>query len=223
MAAASTPSSKSIVPTTSERLAGSATNGRGERARLGPAVEVLRGLARSPDAPVEAAVGEHPVELLGDEDERRDGGRVVGLVLAGVLERGRQRERLGLPAPLRARQLPDPRDRGRRERRQPQAAVGAEALLGREVVDVGLAEVGRQAARAAGRVDQDQRVARVVGALDLDHHAGRGLVVGPGDGVGPGVGARIAGRRPDRPRRRSDRRGTGRRRSTFANLLENSP
>ena len=46
-AAASTSSAKSMVPTTSERLAGSATNGVANVRRLGPAVQVRRGRARA--------------------------------------------------------------------------------------------------------------------------------------------------------------------------------
>ena len=76
-AAASTDSSKSIVPTTSERSAGSRDERRRDRAALGPAVEVARGLARARDAPVEAAAGEHPVDLVGEQEERRDRRRVV--------------------------------------------------------------------------------------------------------------------------------------------------
>ena len=56
----------------------------------------------------------------------------------------------------------DPRDRGRAEQRQPEAAVGAEGLLRGEVVGVGLGGVERQAAGAGGGVDEDQRVARVL-------------------------------------------------------------
>ena len=55
------------------------------------------------------------------------------------------------------------------------------ALLRGEVVGVGLRGVDRQAAGARGGVDQDQRLAGVGGAADVDHDAGRGLVVGPGD------------------------------------------
>ena len=85
-----------------------------------------------------------------------------------------------------AAELLDPRDRGRAADRQPQAAVGGEPLLRREVVDVGLGDVDRQAGGARGRVDRDQRVAGVTGPHDRDHHPGRGLVVGPGEQVGGG-------------------------------------
>ena len=46
----------------------------------------------------------------------------------------------------------------RRHQRDPQAAVGGEALLRREVVGVDLGQVDRQAAGAGGGVDQHQRV-----------------------------------------------------------------
>ena len=51
-------------------------------------------------------------------------------------------------------QLGDPLLRGRAEQRQPQPAVGGEALLRREVVGVGLGDVDGQPAGAGGRVDQ---------------------------------------------------------------------
>ena len=68
-----------------------------------------------------------------------------------------------------------------------------EALLRREVVDVGLARIERQARGAGGGVDQDQCVAGVAGALDRHHHACGGLVVRPADGV-HAVGAVRLGR-----------------------------
>ena len=71
-----------------------------------------------------------------------------------------------------------------RHQRDPQPAVGAEALLRREVVHVGLADVHRQAARPAGRVHDHQR-ARVGPGHPADGHghAGGGLVVGQRVGV----------------------------------------
>src|SRR6476661_7060342 len=114
--AASTSSLKSIVPTTSERLAGSATNG---------------------SANVEAAAPVHPLDLVGEQQQGRQRGRVVGLVLARVVQRGLQREELGDPAAARG-QLVDALDGGGADDGQPQAAVGGEGLLRREVVGVGL-------------------------------------------------------------------------------------
>ncbi len=48
-------------------------------------------------------------------------------------------------------------DRSRGEHGDPQSAVGAESLLRREVVGVGLADIHLQRAGAAGGVDQRQR------------------------------------------------------------------
>ena len=89
-------------------------------------------------APVEAAVAEHPLDLVGEQQQGRQRRRVVGLLLARVLERGLQREEVRLPAVAGAVELLDPGDRGRAEQRQPEAAVGAEGLLRGEVVGVGL-------------------------------------------------------------------------------------
>ena len=151
-------------------------------------------------------------------------GRVVGLLLARVLERGLQREEGGLPAAGGAVELLDPRDRGRAQQRQPEAAVGAEALLRGEVVGVGLGDVDRQAAGAGGGVDQDQRARRRPrGGATVDHDPGRGLVVGPGDHVGGGVGDRrrgVAGLGLDHDR---VARGTAPPAVALANFGENSP
>ena len=97
-AAASTESSKSIVPTTSERLAGSATKGVAKSDSLGPAVEVARRGRGALHAAVEAAAGQHPLDLIGEQDQGGERGRVVGLLLARVVERRLQREEAGLPA-----------------------------------------------------------------------------------------------------------------------------
>ena len=215
-AAASTESSKSIVPTTSERLAGSATNGVATSLRLGPAVEAAGGVGGALDAPVEAAVAEHPLDLVGEQQQGRQRRRVVGLLLARVLERGLQREEGRLPAAGGAVELLDAGDRGRAEQRQPEAAVGAEGLLRGEVVGVGVGDVDRQAAGARGGVDQDQGVAGVGGAL-------RPATMTPVEvslwaqamHVGGGVGDRARARRRARPRPRSGRRGRARRRSPW--------
>ena len=72
---------------------------------------------------------------------------------------------------------------------QPQAAVGGEALLGGEVVDVGLGGVERQPAGRRGGVDAAPARRRPAGPPDGHGHAGRGLVVGQGVEVDAGVGA----------------------------------
>ena len=96
-----------------------------------------RGGARARDAPVQAAAVEHPADLLGEQEQRRDRRRVVGLVLERVLQRGLQREERRDPA-LGACERGDPLLRGRAQQREPQPAVGGEALLRREVVGVDL-------------------------------------------------------------------------------------
>ena len=105
-------------------------------------------------------------------------------------------------------------DRGRAEQRKPEPAVGAEGLLGGEVVDVGLARrraAGRRRPRCASiRTSESSEPG---GALDLDHDPGRGLVVGPGDHVGSRVGrrlGRVARLGVDDDRVGEKRRGRGR-------------
>ena len=105
-AAASTSASKSIVPTTSDRFAGPPRTVPRSRSPP-PSGRDARGGAGAPHAPVEPAGREHPVELVGEQEERRHGRCVVGLVLARVLERGRQREEGRLPAPHGAVKLHD--------------------------------------------------------------------------------------------------------------------
>ena len=121
--------------------------------------------------------------------------------------------------------LRGPRQRGRRHDRDPQAAVGGEALLRCEVVDVRLGQVDRQAAGARGGVDQHQRV--VVGALGAHAPA-----------PSPRSRSRCAPRRRRRRRPRptgdgqrararsrspTARPATGAACAAFANFEENSP
>ena len=122
------------------------------------------GLGGALDAPVQAALAVEPVDLLGHQEERRQRRGVVGLVEPRVA-RPRSAGR-GTPAPS-GRTPRSPRSRSSaagRHQRDPQPAVGGEALLRREVVDVGLAQVDRQAAGAGRRVDQHQRAAVGAGA-----------------------------------------------------------
>ena len=97
---------------------------------------------------------EHPLDLVGQQHKRRKGRGVVGLVLARVLERDGEREELRLPAAGGPVELLDPGDRSRAHQREPETAVGAEALLRREVVGVGVGDLDRQPARARGGVDE---------------------------------------------------------------------
>src|SRR5690349_23795707 len=94
-----------------------------------------------------------------EQQQGRQRGCVVGLLLARILERSLQREESGLPTAGGTVELLYPRDRSRAERGEPEAAVGPEGLLRREVVDVGLTHVDRQAAGAGSGVDQDERLA----------------------------------------------------------------
>ena len=166
----------------------------GRRRGLGPSVEVLRGGAAPRDAELEAAPVEQPLDLVGQQEERGQRGRVVGLVLARVLERGRRaRGTAGCQRPSAPSSSSIRAIARRAQDRQPEAAVRGEGLLRGEVVGVGLRDVDGQSARARGGVDQDEAVARAVGPLHGHHHAGRGLVVGPGDRVRPRIGGRRRG------------------------------
>jgi len=154
-------------------------------------------------------VGVHPVQLLGHQEERRHRRGVDGLVQPGLLDRlGEPEEgRDVAAAPV---DLLGPGDRGGRQQRDPQAAVGGEGLLRREEVDVGLAGVERQPARRRGRVDDHQRVAG--DPLDRRHHAGGGLVVGDRIDVDPVLGLRqhpAAGLGPQHRRRAQPRGALG--------------
>ena len=205
--AASTPSAKSIVPTTSERLARIGDERRRVRRRPRPSRRArprTASCARTHQS--RPPLREHPVQLLGEQHERRERGRVERLVLARVGQRGAEAEELGDPAIARG-DLLDALDRGRAEQREPEAAVGGEALLRREVVGIGLRGVERQAAGAGGRVDQDERVAAVGGRSTGDHHAGRRLVVRPADRVGAGDRRPAAARRRAPPPGSPGRRG----------------
>ena len=109
--------------------------------------------ARRP-RPVEPAVAGEPVELVGEQEQRRDGRGVVGLVLAGVVHGGGEVEERGNVAGRRRRSRATRARRARGHRGDPEPAVGGEALLRREVVDVDLGRVDGQAAGTAGGVDQ---------------------------------------------------------------------
>ena len=164
---------------------------------LRPAVQMRGGRSGAGDHRLEPASVEHPLELVGEQQQRRDRRRVVRLLLDRVLERDRQREKLGDPATVRTRgKLPHALARGGAQKREPESAVGAEALLRREVVGVGLSDVDGQAGRGRCPIDQHQCVIGVRRPRHRDHDAGRRLVVGPGDHIGlwvrPWLG-RVAG------------------------------
>ena len=212
-AAASTASSKSIVPTTWRALGGVGDERRGVRRPLGPGVEPRRRVRGAADRPGQAALAVHPLDLVGEQGQGRDGRGVVGLVLAGVVDRGRQVEEVGHP-PAATRRSPR---RGRARRATACAShrppSEAKRLLRGEVVDVGLAR-----RRPAGRRRRTSRrratSASVVGARRRGAPApstpGRGLVVRPGVDVDARLGLG-AGSVPGSPvDRRSGRRGTAR-------------
>ena len=66
-------------------------------------VQPLRRVRGALDGPVQPAVAQQPVELLGEQDQRADRRGVVGLVLQAVLDGDRQRQEVGHPAARRRR------------------------------------------------------------------------------------------------------------------------
>ena len=160
------------------------------------------------DAPVEPAVAEHPLDLVGEHEQRRHRRRVVGLVLARVVERRRDRRgtrgssgrRPPAPRRARARRGSSARARARRRRRSTSAARSSRRRPAST-------STGRPPAPDVASMRTSASPA-LAGSHDVDHHAGRRLVVRPGEDVG-GSGPRPArARRRDRPSRRSGRRGT---------------
>src|SRR5262245_29992498 len=158
-------------------------------AGLRPAVHDRGGLVAALGRPVEPALPVEPLELVHQQEQGRQRGCVPGLAGAGALQRDRQAERVGDPAARRGdrrRAL----DRRGRQHRDPQPAVGGEALLRGEVVGVEGGWVHRQPAGPRGGVDGDQPG----GALGAPHRHGDargGLVVGERVQVDVGVGARL--------------------------------
>ena len=126
--------------------------------------------------------------------------------------------------PVRRRDPLDPLDGGGGAGGQPEPAVGGEALLRGEVVDVGLGRVEPQPAGRRGGVDRAP--APVVGAVDP-------LRLGIATPVDVSLWVRRRGRRRPRPpaagacparsSASTARRGTGPRRTPSANFDENSP
>ena len=186
--------------------------------RLGPAVDRRGRPVAAARRPLEAALLVDPLDLLVGQEDRGQRRGVVGLVLAAVLERDAEVERRRHPA-VRRRDPLDALDGGRRRGGEPEAAVGRQALLRREVVDVDLARVEAQTAGRRGGVDDHEPVG-ARRALERHGHAGGGLVVGEAVGVDVGIGdrervgardrrrgwpARRGGARPRRPRRTSTR------------------
>ena len=137
-AAASTDSSKSIVTTTGERSAGSATKG------VANADASAQSYSACDDSCVRASAHcSPPLPLIQSSCDSSSAsvvmrGGVERLVEARVVDRVLEAQELGDVAAGRGDAL-DPLDRGGRDGGEPQAAVGAEVLLRGEVVDVRLA------------------------------------------------------------------------------------
>ena len=118
----------------------------------------------------------------------------------------------------------DPLDRRRAQQRQPEAAVGAEGLLRREVVGVGLRRrrpAGRR--RRRSRRSGPARRRRPPGARPATMTPVEVSLWAQAITSASGSADRSRARRPARPRSRSGRRGTARRRSPWRTCDENSP
>ena len=97
----------------------------------------------------------HPRDLGRQQVDRRERGRVVGLIEPRVVEGDLEVQERRRPA-VRCRQALDALDGGGRAQREPQPTVGGEGLLGREVVAVELRGIDEQPARARRRVDDHE-------------------------------------------------------------------
>ena len=161
---------------------------RGVGRRLGPAVDRVGRPIAAAGRPREAALLVDPLDLLVGEEDRGQRRGVVGLVLAAVLERDAEVEGRGHPA-VRRRDPLDAVDGRGRGGGQPEPAVGRQALLRGEVVDVDLARLEAQAAGRRRGVDDHEAVG-AGGSLERHGHAGGRLVVGEAVGVDVGVGDR---------------------------------
>ena len=170
------------------------------RVALGPPVQVARGLRGAGDHRVEPAPPEHPLELVGEQQQRRDRRGVVRLVLDRVLERGLERQELGDP-PLGAGRRAGRGDL-RRSARAPRGSAApaiappseANALLRGEVVDVGLLGIRaavrrRRRCRRSARARRSRSAGRATGTItpvevSLCAHA---ITSAPGSATGSGA------------------------------------
>ena len=119
---------------------------------------------------------QHRLDLRARKDDRRDSWGVVGLILAAVLKDRRQVEE-GRDVATGSGDRLESLDGTRRDDGDGQTAVGREALLQAEVVDVVLGGLDRETSGRGRRVDDDECI---VDATDVLHHAGRCLVVRQG-------------------------------------------
>ena len=196
---------------------------RGVRRLLGPAVEAPdEAVVRSTIA-VEPALAVHPVELLGHQEQRGDRRGVVGLVLrASCRSRSAGRRRPGSSGRwrrsrrrARARRATSARSRARRRRRSTSAARSSRRRPRR----------GRRGRPPAPEVasTSDQGVVGAGRADDRGHHAGRGLVVGPGVDVDALLGRRRTASEPGSLAITDGAASHGAAAAAVANFAENSP
>ena len=225
-AAASTASSKSIVPTTCERSAGSATNGVAYARLSRPS---RRGVADESAvrsvAPGEAALGVDPVDLLGQQEQGRERRGVVRLVQAAVVDRGLQVEERrdpaagGLDLPRRARARPGTSARATGRRRRRSTSAGRSSRRRSAPTSTG-SPPAPDVASTSSSAPSSAPATRRTG----DRDTGRGLVVRARVDVDAGLGDQRRARRPGRrviDRRR--RRGTARPRRRRRTCAPNSP
>jgi len=148
--------------------------GLGEVRALGPRIEDLGRAVAAARRPLETAAAVQPVELLGEQEDGGECGRVVRLVEPGIVEGDLESKKAGTQRPdaemrsmrsvARERGAPP---RGRRRRRSTSAG---------QVVGVELGGVDPQASRSRGGVDRHQAAAvggsaAPFGPTDLHGHA----------------------------------------------------
>ena len=172
---------------------------RGVRRPLRPPVERLGGGGGALDHRLEPALGVHPVQLLGHQEQGGHRRGVVGLVLGGVVDRQWAGRRTPGPngrsprsRPLApARPATSARSTARRRRRRTSAGRSSRRRPGR----------GRPAAHQHRRWRRSARASRRRPPVaHRSHHGRRGLVVRPGVGVHALLGSRR--RQPIRARSR---------------------
>ena len=123
---------------------------------------------------------EEPAHLALRHDDRCERGCVERLVLARVVDGCGQGQELWDPSPVGAvLDAAGALDGGGGEDRDPQAAVGSEGLLEREVVGVDAGQVDGCGSRDRRAVHEGERVGRL-DPVDGGGDAGGGLVVGVG-------------------------------------------
>ena len=128
----------------------------------------------------QAAEGVQPPDLVGQQEQRRDGGGVVGLVLGGVVDGDRQVEEAGDPAarrldlghPRRGRRPTSAPPRARRRRRRTSAGRSSR----RRSASM---STGRPPAPLVASMSTSASVSAPCGRCDRGHDAGGGLVVRP--------------------------------------------